>query len=54
MSWLDLGVLPVAAGMYAEAHLASAMDDSAEHNGGLLGIPIGGAVGGMIVWRLVR
>jgi hypothetical protein len=44
----------VVAGMYAGGHLASAMDDSAEHNGALIGMPIGGALGGIIVWQLVR
>lgn len=44
----------VAAGMYAGAHLASAMDDSAEGNGFLLGMPIGGALGGLIVWQLAK
>ena len=40
--------------MYAGAHLASAMNDSAEGNGFLLGMPIGGALGGLIVWQLAR
>ena len=45
-----LVVLGVFAGCYAGAYLGEAM----EENGGLLGMPIGAAAGGLIAWTLVK
>ena len=44
----------VVAGMYAGAHIGAATSDDGDGNGGVIGIPIGGALGGLMVWRLVR
>jgi hypothetical protein len=40
----------VIAGCYAGGYLGGAM----EENGGLVGMPIGAAIGGVMVWTLVR
>ena len=48
-----LVLIGAVAGMYAGAYLGDAMDDS-EDGGGLVGIPIGAAIGGFAAWTLVR
>jgi hypothetical protein len=44
----------VVAGCYAGAYLGAAMDDSADGELAFIGMPIGGALGGLLVWALVR
>jgi hypothetical protein len=42
-------------GCYAGAYLGAAIDDSPDDMGAVVfGVPIGAAVGGMIVWNLVK
>jgi hypothetical protein len=42
------------AGCYAGAHLAAGLDYSPDEEAAFIGMPIGAALGGWIVWRLVR
>lgn len=44
----------VIAGCYAGGHLGAAMDDSPDDGAAFVGMPIGAALGGWIVWNLVR
>jgi hypothetical protein len=44
----------IVAGAYAGTYLGLAMDDTADGCPGLIGTPIGAALGGLIAWQLVR
>jgi len=44
----------VVAGLYAGAAIGAAMDDRPDKTLGLIGAPIGGVVGGLFVWKLVK
>ena len=44
----------VVAGFYAGGTIGAAVDDHPDKGLGLLGMPIGGAIGGLVVWKLVR
>jgi hypothetical protein len=44
----------IVAGAYAGTYLGLAMDDTGDGGPGLIGMPIGAALGGLIAWQLVR
>ena len=44
----------VVAGFYAGAAIGAAIDDHPDKGLGTIGMPVGGAIGGLIVWRLVK
>ena len=57
MTTADKAMLVLAgavAGLYAGAALGEAVDDSGDGGTGLIGAPIGAAIGGWAVWNLVR